>query len=463
MTAGTPPGAAVPPGAAGDPEAITPSGAAGGSGTPILPGMTVDSSVSGDPSVADEPGEAGAPELTGDAEVAGSPAAAGDPDAPGTGGEAGAAAATACPACGERIATGDNFCEACGADLAVPPPAAAAALPAVAGGSCRFCPGGVVGPDGYCESCGRKVAAARDHIEADLGLVAGVTDRGLRHLRNEDAMALAVVPGATGPTAIAVVSDGVSDSSRPDEGSLAAVRAALAVLLAAAGSGGDQAAAAQRAAAAARDAVTALARPPRTGTRPEATEPASQDGPAATYVSAVVTAGAVTVCWLGDSRAYWLDAGSGAAARPLTADDSLATQLVAAGVLTEAEALTSAHAHVVTGWLGADASDVAPHVASFTPPGPGVVLVCSDGLWNYEPEAAGLAARALPTALSDPLAAARALTEFALAQGGRDNITSVLVPFPLAETNGPALSYPEDLPVAEDAPVAEDSAERDDE
>ena len=34
--------------------------------------------------------------------------------------------------------------------------------------------------------------ADRDHMEEDLGQVAGVSDRGLRHSRNEDAMHFAV-------------------------------------------------------------------------------------------------------------------------------------------------------------------------------------------------------------------------------------------------------------------------------
>jgi len=39
---------------------------------------------------------------------------------------------------------------------------------------------------------------------------------------------------------------------------------------------------------------------------------AGPDGaPACTYASAVVGADAVTVCWLGDSRVYWLAAGPG--------------------------------------------------------------------------------------------------------------------------------------------------------
>ncbi len=90
---------------------------------------------------------------------------------------------------------------------------------------------------------------------------------------------------------------------------------------------------------------------------------------------------------------------------------------------------------MVTGWVGADSGGTAPHVATFEPPGPGVLLLCSDGLWNYRPEAAELAELALPRALTDPLGAAQALVRFAIDAGGVDNVTVVLAPLPL--TPGP--------------------------
>jgi serine/threonine protein phosphatase PrpC len=272
--------------------------------------------------------------------------------------------------------------------------------------------------------------SGRDHCEADLGLLAGVTDRGVRHIKNEDAMALAAVETPGGATAIAVVCDGVSESARPDQASLTAAKTALRVLAAAARQGDDPSAASSQAIEAAQAAVAGLADGP--------------DAPSATFVSALVTAEAVTVCWLGDSRAYWLDAGEPSAAQPLTTDDSLAAKLVSAGLLSEAEAMASPQAHVVTGWLGADVSDAEPHVSTFVPPGPGVVLVCTDGLWNYEPEAAKLAGRALPTARRDPLAAAQALTEFALARGGHDNVTVALIPFPPDGPVSQVRAWPED-------------------
>jgi serine/threonine protein phosphatase PrpC len=272
------------------------------------------------------------------------------------------------------------------------------------------------GPDGYCPACGRKVPVGRDHAELDLGLLAGVTDRGRRHQRNEDAMALATAAGPDGPVALVVVSDGVSSAPRPDEASLMAVRTGMQVLLTSARAGEDPATAA---AAAARISGEAL------------TEMADREGaPAATYVSATVDRDVVTMCWLGDSRAYWLAEDPADCVR-LTQDDSLAEEIVAAGLASVDEAMASPQAHVITRWLGADLPDPEPHVARFVPPGPGVVLVCSDGLWNYRPEPDGLAALALPTALTEPLAAAAGMVKFALDKGGLDNITVVLIPMPL--------------------------------
>ena len=72
-----------------------------------------------------------------------------------------------------------------------PPPVVSGAQAGRAPPACPSCPSARISADGYCESCGRKLPSSRDHTEIDLGLLAGVTDRGLRHHRNEDAMALA--------------------------------------------------------------------------------------------------------------------------------------------------------------------------------------------------------------------------------------------------------------------------------
>jgi serine/threonine protein phosphatase PrpC len=269
----------------------------------------------------------------------------------------------------------------------------------------------------------------RDHVEKDLGQLAGVSDRGIRHHRNEDAFSIAVAETYDGPAAIAIVSDGVSSAPRPDDASWDATQTAIKLLAEGVQAGVDPAEASVT-------AVTAAGR--------VLTELAGQDGsPAATYVSAVVTTKGITLCWLGDSRAYWLAAGApassanpndtidiSAGSRRVTRDDSLAEEIVAAGLASMDEAMASPQAHVITRWLGADLPNPEPHVERFTPSGPGVLLVCSDGLWNYRPEAAELAAMVMPSALTRPLDAAAELVKFAIDSGGLDNITAVLIPFP---------------------------------
>ncbi|MGH3180756.1 MAG: PP2C family protein-serine/threonine phosphatase [Streptosporangiaceae bacterium] len=163
------------------------------------------------------------------------------------------------------------------------------------------------------------------------------------------------------------------------------------------------------------------------------------DTSATTFVSAVASGYEVTLCWLGDSRAYWLGQ-SASESRLLTRDDSVAGGMVAAGLADEAAAMASPHAHVLTRWLGGEAADLADdpdraaHVERYTPPGSGALLICSDGLWNYLPEAGDLAGLALPKALTDPLAAAADMVKFAVDAGGADNITVVLIPYLDPET-----------------------------
>jgi len=268
----------------------------------------------------------------------------------------------------------------------------------------------------------------RDHVEEHLGQVAGVSDRGLRHHRNEDAFAIAVADTFSGPVAVAVVCDGVSSAPRPDEASLTAALTAYKLLAEGAQRGEDPAELSRTAVRTAGAALTDLAN--------------AGGAPATTYVSAVVSKEQITVCWLGDSRAYWLTPDSVVPAGPndtidilagsrrLTRDDSIAEEIVAAGLASMEEAMASPQAHVITRWLGADLPEPQPHIEQFTPSGPGVLLVCSDGLWNYRPEAAELAGMALPAALTRPLDAAADLVKFALDSGGLDNITVVLIPFP---------------------------------
>lgn len=270
----------------------------------------------------------------------------------------------------------------------------------------------------------------RDRVEVDVGVAAGVSDRGRRHHRNEDALALRRLgPGpGTGPgsgqhgAVVAVVCDGVSSADRPDEASGTAAEVAAEALVAALHVGDRPVAAMREAIHAAGQAVVGLA---------ASSTQTIRDAPACTLVSAVVTEGTVTVGWVGDSRAYWIPRTRTNSAPPtrLTEDDSWLAQVLAAGTLTLAEAATDRRAQAITAWLGEDATPLDPHVVTFTPEGPGVVVVCTDGLWHYLDNVDALAA-ALPVQAPDaPLDAARRLVEIALNCGGRDNITAAVLPF----------------------------------
>jgi len=334
-----------------------------------------------------------------------------------------------CPACGTAVHGADRFCEGCGAPLTGPatavgaaaepvvpqePPAAGTAAP------CRSC-GGVVAADGYCEQCGALAVSERDHwAERPAPHVGGVCDRGRRHARNEDAMAL----HANGSVTVLVVCDGVSSAPDSDIASLAAARAARDVLAAGTPSGGT--AGAERPAAWSALLVEAAAAADAAIRGAVGDMAARQEPPSCTFVAAVVDGPLVVTGWLGDSRTYWLP--DGGVPRQLSVDDSGANELIARGV-PRARAESAPTAHAITRWLGPDAGDVVPTTTATRTQGPGWVLVCSDGLWNYCSEAADVEslvrdveARVGPA----PDAIAAELVTWANAQGGHDNITVAL-------------------------------------
>ena len=324
---------------------------------------------------------------------------------------------------GDTLALGVS---ACLSDPREEEPAAAAA--AGTGPVCVACGVGGVDDDGYCEHCGHAQPRQRDHQEKELEGVAAVSDRGLRHHRNEDAFAIAAASLPDGSPAVsAVVCDGVSTAYRPDDASAAAAAAGSESLLGALERGASAEEAMHGALMAAFEAVTALADedPPPDGR-------VHHNAPACTCVSAVVTGPVFTVGWIGDSRAYWIPDDRSRPPARLTEDDSWAARMVSAGLMSEAEAYADERAHAITGWLGADAVEVDPHVAAFQPDEPGVIVVCTDGLWNYAESATDMADAVPADARTRPLASARALLGRALDGGGHDNVTVAVLPFPAA-------------------------------
>jgi serine/threonine protein phosphatase PrpC len=334
-----------------------------------------------------------------------------------------------CPHCSAVVPGGARFCEACGANLAP--------VSGVTGEHCR-CGAGpdAKGTDGYCSVCGLRWPAAReplprDHVEVVLTpTFAGVTDRGKRHTCNEDALALADVPEDTS-AALLVVCDGVSSAQRADEASDAAAQAACVVLRVAVqdavvrglteDSPAMREAIMEAAIAAAHEAACAISYDPD---KPK-------DPPGATVVAALVRGGTATLGWLGDSRAYWISPSS---ATLLTHDHSWVNAVVDAGEMNEEDALKAPEAHAITRCLGPLNDGVPePTIRTVALNGPGCLLLCTDGLWNYAPETDQLAAL-VRAASGDALAVCRSLVEFALSKGGRDNITAAL--FAVGEKTG---------------------------
>jgi serine/threonine protein phosphatase PrpC len=320
----------------------------------------------------------------------------------------------ACGACGAALRSGDAFCENCGAAASGGPtgsppdspvgspadPSAAApptpesvsnpasmSMPAPGAPNCRAC-GGAVLDDGFCGTCGERGRLPRDHwLEAPAPQLAGVCDKGIRHARNEDGMALGVA--GTGAS-VAVVCDGVTTAPQSDRASLAAARAAAALLL-------DAAPAAQGSFAARIERWTALlgeacrsANEVAIGVARTLGDP--PEPPSCTFAAGVVDPdGLVAFAWCGDSRVYWLPDDGNAV---VSVDHSLGAAMIAEGMDPD-EAARQPGFHTITRWLGADSVDPHAEVVTLGPVGPGWLLVCSDGLWNYasSPDRAGRAPR----------------------------------------------------------------------
>jgi PPM family protein phosphatase len=211
-----------------------------------------------------------------------------------------------CSACGAPVEPEARFCEACGSPI-----------------------GGAVA------ETNTRVSLRLDRRELNLGPeLAAVSDRGLVHAQNEDAVVVLSDP----PFAVIVVCDGVSTSHDPALGSGTAADATAQSLLQGIMTSKNPKELMQTAVLAGHDAICALM----------PADTSSDDRPLTTIVAALASSSTVTIGWVGDSRAYLLSG----AAKLLTRDDSWVNWAVERGDMTEAQAMRSPNAHVIIQCLG---------------------------------------------------------------------------------------------------------------
>jgi protein phosphatase len=134
------------------------------------------------------------------------------------------------------------------------------------------------------------------------------------------------------------------------------------------------------------------------------------------------------VAWVGDSRAYLFDRRRAGRLQPLTVDHSAVNDLVADGVLTQQQASTHPQRHALSRSLGVsrDTASAAGVVRGRLRSGEQIIL-CSDGLTEELHDAAIASELARQTSADGQV---DALVEAALAAGGRDNITVIVVGAP---------------------------------
>jgi len=143
-------------------------------------------------------------------------------------------------------------------------------------------------------------------------------------------------------------------------------------------------------------------------------------GLGATVVAALVHDHHLTIAWVGDSRVYVWERGQ---LQQLSRDHSLVARLVEIGQLSQAEACTHEHRHVLIRSLGSKEQVIVDTLSRPLIRGARLVL-CSDGLTTHIED------RALADIISrhrDPGDAALELVVAANAGGGSDNISVVVV------------------------------------
>lgn len=289
-----------------------------------------------------------------------------------------------CPKCGANIIEGDNFCEDCGASLNK-----ASQTPCT------------------CEDCSEAIKSDILTIDSSLAVACNV---GRKHPKNEDSgTVMRCVNGAI----IMVVSDGVSSAVNAISASSQAVAKVKEILKVAAAIDMNIV---REAINEANNIVLGL---------PYETRADGIYGPEATIVAASVVGDKIVIGWVGDSRAYII---SETAQELLTVDDSWIELVVASGEMTRSQAVVDKRAHYVTQVLGMHDMPMEVHTLERKIEKGQMLLLCSDGLWNYMQGDNDLQKAILDFGIEkDAVEICEHLVALANNAGGHDNITAAIL------------------------------------
>ena len=144
-------------------------------------------------------------------------------------------------------------------------------------------------------------------------------------------------------------------------------------------------------------------------------------GMGTTIVAVLATPDALFVAHVGDSRAYLMQQRN--LLIKLTEDHSLVNELIRRGQIHPEEAETHPQRHMLTRALGTT-PEVTVECNEWPWQPQDVLLVCTDGLTTYVPEEKIAAVMAHDSELDEQV---NALLQSALAEGGHDNITMVVL------------------------------------
>lgn len=248
-----------------------------------------------------------------------------------------------------------------------------------------------------------------------------VLDRGLARERNEDRCGMVIpdeLPLRRERGRLFVVADGMGGHDAGDLAADIAVATILEVYFTRAWT--NPAANLCAAFLAANDAILAAARAQH------------HQGMGAAVVAAAVVGDRAYVAHVGDARAYLF---RGRQINHLTIDHSWVQDRITAGRLTQDEARVHPYRNVLTRALGAD-PDGTPDVSEFAlTPGDTMVL-CSDGLWGLVSDE--MLAHTVAESESAS-SAVRRMLDLALAAGGHDNISAIVVRVLGSHTETPTL------------------------